>query len=159
VEIEPVKKLALALVLVAGCRASSPAPAPAVRPAGAPFARSSGGATTARAAIAAFLAAARSEDLQAMADIWGTAAGPARNTIPRAELEKRELIMMCFLRHDRYQLVSDTESTGGQRRIEAELEQGMLLRTTAFTVVPASDGRWYVQSFDMEALREFCAKK
>jgi hypothetical protein len=160
VEIEPVmKKLSIALVLVAACHGGAGNPSPAVRPAGAPFASAAGGATSARAAVAGFLAAARNEDLQAMATVWGTAAGPARNTIPREELEKRELIMMCFLRHDRYQLVSDAESTGGQRRIEAELEQGMLIRRTAFFVVPAPDGRWYVQSFDLEAVRDFCAKR
>jgi hypothetical protein len=153
------KKLSIALVLVAACHGGAAAPSGGVRPAGAPFSKAIGGATTARAAVAAFLTAARNEDLQAMASVWGTTGGPARATIPRDELEKRELIMMCFLRHDRYQLVSDAESTAGQRRIEVELEQGMLIRTTAFTVVPASDGRWYVQSFDMEAVRHFCAKR
>jgi hypothetical protein len=160
VEIELVmKKLAIALILVSACHSAGRRTSPAVRPAGAPFGNASGGATSARAAVAGFLAAARSEDLQAMSHIWGTATGPARNTIPRDELEKRELIMMCFLRHDRYQLVTDAESTAGQRRIEVELEQGMLIRTTAFMVVPAPDGRWYVQSFDMEAVRDFCAKR
>jgi hypothetical protein len=153
------KKLSIALVLVAACHSAAPQPTPGVRPTGAPFGTASGGATSARAAVGAFLAAARNEDLQAMAVVWGTSAGPARNAIPREELEKRELIMMCFLRHNRYQLVSDAESTAGQRRIEAELEQGMLIRRTAFIVVPAPDGRWYVQSFDMEALRDFCAKR
>ena len=153
------KKLSIALVLVAACHGSSAKPTPAVRPAGAPFGTAAGGATSARAAVASFLGAARNEDLQAMALVWGTAAGPARTTIPRAELEKRELIMMCFLRHDRYQLVSDAESTNGTRRVEVELEQGMLIRTTSFIVVPAPDGRWYVQSFDMEAVRDFCARR
>jgi hypothetical protein len=154
------KKLAIALVLAAvACRGTANQPAPAVRPAGAPFAAGSGGATSPRAAVASFLAAARNEDLQAMASVWGTASGPARNTIPREELEKRELIMMCYLRHDRYNLIADTESTAGQRRIEAQLEKGTLSRTTAFTVVPAPDGRWYVQAFEMEALRDFCAKR
>jgi hypothetical protein len=153
------KKLAIALVLAAACRGATPQPHSAVHPAGARFGSSVGGATSARAAVASFLATARNEDLQAMALIWGTAAGPARNTIPQEELEKRELIMMCFLRHDRHQIVSDAGSTGGQRRIEAELQQGTLTRTTAFTVVPSADGRWYVQSFDMEALRDLCAKK
>jgi hypothetical protein len=149
------KKLSLALVLVAACHSAAATPSSA----GSPFGGSSGGATSPRAAVASFLTAARNEDLQAMATVWGTSAGPARNTIPRDELEKRELIMMCFLRHDRYQLISDAESTAGQRRIEIELEQGMLIRRTAFTVVPASEGRWYVQSFDMEAVRDFCAKR
>jgi hypothetical protein len=159
VEIEPVmKKLSIALILVAACHSAAATP-PSVRPAGAPLESASGGATSARAAVAAFLAAARNEDLQAMALVWGTATGPARNTIPREELEKRELIMMCFLRHDRYQLVSDGGSTAGQRRIEVEMEQGMVIRTTSFNVVPAPDGRWYVQSFDMEAVRDFCAKR
>jgi hypothetical protein len=160
VEIEPVmKKLSIALVLVAACHSGAANPAPAVYPAGAPFASGSGGATSARAAVAGFLAAARNEDLQAMASIWGTTAGPARITIPREELEKRELIMMCFLRHDRYSLVSDAGSTAGQRRIEVELEQGMLVRKTTFIVVPGADNRWYVQSFDMEPVRDFCVKK
>jgi hypothetical protein len=153
------RKLSIALVLVAACHSAASQPSTAVRPAGAPVGSASGGATSARAAVASFLTAARNEDLQAMAFVWGTAAGPARNTIPREELEKRELIMMCFLRHDRYQLVSDAGSTAGQRRIEVELEQGMLIRTTAFTVVPAPDGHWYVQSFDMEAVRDFCSKR
>jgi hypothetical protein len=160
VEIEPVmKKLSIALLLVAACHGGAAKSTPAVRPAGAPFASGSGGATSGRAAVVAFLAAARNEELQAMAAVWGTAAGPARNTIPRDELEKRELIMMCFLRHDRYSLVSDTEFTGGQRRVEVELEQGMLVRRTSFTVVPGADKRWYVQSFDMEAVRDFCSKR
>jgi hypothetical protein len=160
VEIEPVmKKLSIALVLVAACHSAAARPSQSVRPAGAPFGSATGGATSGRAAVASFLAAVRNEDLQAMATVWGTTAGPARNTIPRDELEKRELIMICFLRHDRYQLVSDAESTAGQRRIEVEMEQGMLIRTTAFTVVPGPDGRWYVQAFDMEAVRDFCVKK
>jgi hypothetical protein len=160
VEIESVmKKLSVALVLVAACHSGGPKSPPAVRPAGAPFASGSGGATSPRAAVAGFLAAARNEDLQAMASIWGTAAGPARNTIPRDELEKRELILICFLRHDRYQIVSDAGSTAGQRRIEVEIEYGTLRRTTAFTVVPAADGRWYVLTFDVEPLREICSAK
>jgi hypothetical protein len=153
------KKLSIALVLVAACHSAAARPSHPIRPAGAPSGSATGGATSARAAVASFLAAARTEDLQAMALVWGTATGPARNTIPRDELEKRELIMMCFLRHDRYQLVSDAESTAGQRRIEVEMELGMVIRTTAFTVVPGPDGRWYVQAFDMEAVRDFCAKR
>ena len=153
------KKLFVALVLVAACHSAAAKPSPSVRPAGTPVASAAGGATSARAAVAGFLAAARNEDLQAMAQVWGTPTGPASSSIPREELEKRELIMMCFLRHDRYQLISDASSTANQRRIEAELEQGMLIRTTSFFVVPAADGRWYVQSFDMEALRDFCSKK
>ena len=148
-----IKKLSIALILVAACRSAAPQQGPAIRPAGAPLASGSGGATSARAAVAAFLTAARNEDLQAMADVWGTAAGPARNTIPRDELEKRELIMMCFLRHDRYHMISDAGSTAGQRRIEVEIENGTLRRTTAFIVVPAPDGRWYVQTFEIESLR------
>jgi hypothetical protein len=153
------KKLCVALVLAAACHGAASTPATAVKPAGEPLGSGSGGATSARAAVAGFLTAVRNEDLQAMALMWGTVAGPSRNTIPREELEKRELIMMCFLRHDRYQMISDAGSTAGQRRIEVELEQGTLSRTSAFTVVPAPDGRWYVQSFDMEALRDFCAKR
>ena len=155
------KKLAaLLLVLAAACHAAPPTPG-SVQPAGAPLAGggSVGGAASPRAAVSGFLAAVHAEDLQALASVWGTAAGPARNTIPRDELEKRELIMMCFLRHDRYRLTSDAESTGGQRRIEVEVSLQDLTRTTSFITVPGAGGRWYVQSFDMEAVRDICAKK
>ena len=153
------KKLALALVLVGACHSGGTKRPGPVRPAGAPFASGSGGATSPRAALGAFLAAAKHEDLQAMASVWGTAAGPERNTIPRDELEKRELILICFLRHDRYQIVSEAGSTAGQRRLEVEIEYRSLRRTTAFTVVPAADGRWYVLTFDVDPLREICAQR
>ncbi|MDQ3950773.1 MAG: hypothetical protein M3282_10550, partial [Gemmatimonadota bacterium] len=81
------KKLSIALVLVAACHGAGHQPTTAVRSAGAPFGNASGGATSARAAVAGFLAAARNEDLQAMALVWGTPAGPARNNIAREELE------------------------------------------------------------------------
>jgi hypothetical protein len=161
VEIVPVmKKLAFLLVLAAACHsAARPTPA-SVHPAGTPVSGGgAGGATSARTAVTGFLAAVRAEDLQALASVWGTSLGPARNTIPRDELEKRELIMMCFLRHERYRLLSDAESTGGQRRVEVELGLGGITRTTAFTAVPGEGGRWYVQSFDMEAVRDLCAKR
>jgi hypothetical protein len=160
VETESVmKKLAVLLVLAAACHAAPPTPG-AVQPAGAPLAAGTvGGAASPRAAVASFLGAVHAEDLQALASVWGTAAGPARNTIPRDELEKRELIMMCFLRHDRYRLTSDAESTGGQRRIEVEVTLQDITRSTSFITVPGAGGRWYVQSFDMEAVREICAKK
>ena len=153
------KKLAVLLALAAACHAAPPTPG-TVQPAGMPASGGSiGGAPSARTAVSGFLAAVRAEDLQALASVWGTAAGAARNTIPREELEKRELVMMCFLKHDRYRLVSDAESTAGQRRIEVEVTSGDVTRTTPFIAVPGPAGRWYVQSFDMEAVRDICAKK
>jgi hypothetical protein len=118
VEIEPVmKKLAVVLVLAAACHSAGGPTAGTVRPAGSPISGGGvGGAISPRTAVTGFLAAARAEDLQALASMWGTSEGPARNSIPRDELEKREIVMICFLKHDRYRLLTDAESTSDRTR-------------------------------------------
>ena len=85
-----VKKLAIAMLLVlAACRGKTGNVSP-----------TAGGANSPREAIDRFLASAKSQDYDAMGLIFGTAAGPARATINKDELEKREFIMMRCLRHE-----------------------------------------------------------
>lgn len=149
------------LVVLAACasspaRTTSPAPQPAVAPTG-----NTTGAPDARAAVLAFLDAAKNGDLQALSAVWGSSAGSVRDTgaIPRDEMEKRELVMLCYLGHDTHQIVSDAPAANNERVVSAVLRRGALTRTANFYAVAGPGGRWYVRQFDMEALTDLCKSK
>jgi hypothetical protein len=111
--------------------------------------------------VIAFLDAAKSQDLQALAGAWGSTDGSVRDAgqIPREEMEKRELVMMCYLNHDSHQILSDAPAANNERVVAAQLRHGPLTRTTNFYAVAGPNGRWYVRGFDMEALTDFCRSK
>lgn len=155
------KKLALLLLLVApmlgACGSGGSGSAAAARPAAVPA--GTGGATSARAAVETFLAAAKAQDVQGMSLIWGSATGPARNAMPKDVLEKREIVMFCYLRHDTYRIVDERAALNDQRRFDVELTLGnRSLRTDLMTVL-ATDGHWYVLSANLEPLSDHCAAK
>jgi hypothetical protein len=146
-----VKKLALLLLLAAACRQPSRT-APAA-------AGSSGGAlATPRAAVEAFLQAVRTEDLQAMGAVWGTADGPAREQMDRDTMEKREVVMMCYFRHDAFRIAGETPAASA-RNLLVELKRGKEQRTTTFTVIPARRGGWYMQKVDIEPVGDWCTRR
>ena len=72
----------------------------------------------ARPALDAFLSAIRAKDLQALGANWGDKDGAIRDSkrISRDELEKRELLLMCYFSHDSYTVLSDERR--GRRRAE-----------------------------------------
>src|SRR6185312_13861084 len=73
------------------------------------------GADSPRQAVQQFLAAAHAQDLKAMALIWGTNDGPARDVVDHSQLEKRELIMECYVTHDSYAVMSEVSGEKGSR--------------------------------------------
>lgn len=151
------KKLAMLLLLAApvmtACRTTPSATRPAVDRTG------SGGATSSRTAVEGFLAAAKAQDIQALSLIWGSEAGPARATLPREELERREIVMLCHLRHDSYSIIAESALLGQQRRVTVDLTQGARTRRTNLVTVPSATGAWYVLSVDLEPLQQFCASQ
>ena len=142
------------LALQAGCHSAAP-------PAGAPLPVSANSGQTGAAdpagAIRAFMAAAKQQDLQALGGVWGDANGPARDAISRDELEKRELIMLKCLRHDRYDIVGDAPSPGGSRVLAVAITYKDISQSTNFTTVRGPANRWYVEKFDLEPLQKVCA--
>jgi len=153
-----VKKLITALALLAStaaCHSSTTttASAPAV------LSGSETGAPDAISAIRGFLTAAKQTDLQAMGALWGSAQGPARDQVPREELEKREFVMMCYLKHDRYDVLGDAPNPGGTRAVIVNLTLGPITRSTNFEVVRGPNNRWYVQNVDIKSLQDLCARR
>jgi hypothetical protein len=114
------------------------------------------GAPTARKAVDTFLAAIRAQDLQAISMIWGTERGPARDVINRDELERREIIMVCFFNHDKAAVGEETPGEKGRRIFAVTLTKGQLTRTADFTAVPGPSERWFVENGDILKVREFC---
>jgi hypothetical protein len=150
----------LAVILfTAACAPRTPSGSPARADPSASGIAAAAGAASSRAALEAFLAAVHAEDLQAMSLVWGTVDGPARARMPREELERRELVMICFIRHDNYQILNEQQLPGGQLRTLVELRRGNLARSSNFTTVRAKDGRWYVLTAELEPLRDFCGSR
>jgi len=115
------------------------------------------GAPSARGAVEAFLGAVRAQDLQAMANIWGTAKGPAKDVVDRAQLEKRELIMQCYLGHDKFEVLNEAPGKEGERVFTVSLTKGGNTKQTTFHAVEGPSDRWYVLSADLEPMQSFCS--
>jgi hypothetical protein len=114
------------------------------------------GAVSAREAVDAFLAAIHAQDLQAMSIVWGTDHGAARDVVNRSELEKREIIMVCFFNHDKASVGADTPGEKGRRIFPVTLTKGSLTRVADFTTVQGPGDRWYVENADILKVRDFC---
>jgi hypothetical protein len=114
------------------------------------------GASTPRQAVENFLAAARSQDLQAMSVVWGTDRGPARDIIDRDVLEKREIIMVCFFGAEKSSIADEATGQDGSRTFAVTLTKGSLTRQTDFTAVRGPSDRWYVENADILKVRDFC---
>ncbi|HUR00217.1 MAG TPA: hypothetical protein VM166_12240 [Gemmatimonadaceae bacterium] len=114
------------------------------------------GGASAQIATEQFLRAVHAKDLQAMGAVFGTSNGPARETMDRTELEKREIILQCYFDHDAYRVLGETNGNGGHRDVRVQLTKGKLVRQTVFNVIRGPGSRWYVDNMDIAAVREFC---
>jgi hypothetical protein len=113
-----------------------------------------------RPALAEFLASVRSQDLQAMSGAWGDKDGAVRDNkkMSREEMEQRELLLMCYFRHDSYRVLGDSPSIDGERILSVELTKGTLVRTTNFYLTKGRE-RWYVRSADIDPVRDLCSDR
>jgi hypothetical protein len=124
-------------------------------------ARSGGGMTGAaspRLAVEQFLAAARAQDLQAFSAIWGSEKGSSRDVVPRDQLEKRELIYMCYLSHEKFDVTNDATVKPTQHDVQVMLTRGPISRETKMTVVQGPSDRWYVQNVELQPLQDLCSQ-
>lgn len=117
------------------------------------------GAGSPSGAINQFLDGARRKDISAVAAVWGTADGPAGKSMKRQELERRVLIMMQCLGHEKATIGASGPSEGGRLRIPVTLTAENRKATPMFTVSRASGSRWFVENFEIDQLRDqgFCS--
>jgi hypothetical protein len=114
------------------------------------------GADSPSNAVAQFLKGAKDTDIQAMSNVFGTRAGPARETMDRTELEKRQVILACFFTHDTYRILGVEQGVGGQRDVRVELKKGKVTRQPTFYTIQGPSQRWYVSNMEIAAVRDFC---
>ena len=114
------------------------------------------GAVAPRAAVEQFMNAVRAQDLQAMSAIWGNQKGPARDQYPLEEVEKRELLMKCYLEHEAFRITAETRTSRTQWSYGVELRKGSLIRATTVYAVEGPRERWYVENVDLEPVKDFC---
>ena len=117
-----------------------------------------GGALSAAGAVEGFLAAARGGNANVMAGLFGTANGSISRRDPPNDVEKRMRALQCYLTHDTARLLDDAPGLGHGRVVSVELKQRELTRKTQFNVVPGPHQRWYVESFDIQALSDLCRR-
>jgi hypothetical protein len=155
-----VRKLIIGLALAAGCHSAASMPAATATE---PVVRSSGsqtGAATARGAITEFMAAIKDQDLQALGAIWGDKDGPARDRFSQDDLQKRELIMFCYLKHDSFAVLGDAPSLNANRTYAVQVKSGPITHTAQMVVTRTSNGRYYVQSVpNIQVFEDVCAAK
>ncbi len=116
------------------------------------------GATSARAAVEAFLTAVRTQDLRGMSAVWGNDKQPTAAHVKREELEKRLIVLQCMLFHDKWQYAEDKARliTGGRQEYIVNLQQKQLAGRTTFTTVVGQGGRWFVEDITLDGVKEFC---
>jgi hypothetical protein len=144
-----VKKLATVLLIsVAACHRGA---APAGSPGG-----SATGASSPEAAVNAFIAAAKAQDLQAMSAVWGTARGPVRATMPRDEMDKRLIVMIGMMCQDSARTMSRSPAPQSMQFVRVEMKRAERAVQLNFTTVEGPSSRWYVWDFENSRLQAFC---
>lgn len=114
------------------------------------------GADRPRRAVELFLAAVNAQDIQAMSVVWGTEKGPARDQLPRQELERREIIMQQCFAHDRFRILDEQQGEGGSRVVRVEVTRGRITKNPNFVTIKGPSERWYVLDADIASMRDLC---
>jgi hypothetical protein len=134
--------LVLALAALAACGGSAGS-APAAAP---------GPVTSPRGAVEQFLQAVADSNLQKMASLWGTAAGPAAKTNQPADYQRRIVVMQAYLRNEGIAITSDTPDGGPDRHVvQVELRRDLCTRMVPFTLIRLATGTWLVNQIDLAA--------
>lgn len=153
------RKLAIVflLVMTACKRQVVVSSAPSSQPAAGANANAPGAATH-REAVIKFFQAAKVQDVQALANVWGTSSrGAARSFMAPEELEMRVIYMMKCLRHDTYTILTETPAVGDKRSFAVQSKYRSLTAVADFTTTRGPDNRYYLEQFDPAKLNAICS--
>lgn len=136
--------LLLAMLLVGGCVTKTMGGSPSAEPAvGPPM------------VIEAFLRAANQQDLDTMASLFGTEAGPVSKIWEPKQVDQRMLIFASLLRHTDYtvggeQIVPGRRNSAAQYSVRLVAEQGTY--QVPFTLVRSRDSHWLIEEIGIERI-------
>jgi hypothetical protein len=131
------RQLLLPVALLAGaCGGGAPSPEPI---------------SSSPEAVRAFMRAAADSNLSRMAQLWGTASGPASETHPK-NLDKILVVLQAYLRGDSTRIVSDVAIPGddNRRKVSMALYRGTCMKQIPVTTIRLGNNRgWIVNSVDV----------
>jgi hypothetical protein len=109
-------------------------------------------ANSASSAVTSFLQAVSDSNIDKMAMLWGTLAGPSARTKQPPDYERRVAVMQAYLRHDDSRIVTDAPDAGPTKHlVQAELRRAACTWTVPFVVIQLADSSWIVNSVDLTA--------
>ena len=154
------RKVAIVVLLVmAGCkRQVVVSSAPSSQPSATANPNAAGGASH-RDALTKFLQAAKQQDVQAMSNVWGTNKGAARTFMEPQQMEQRIIYMMRCLRHDSFSVLTETPAVGDKRMFATQIKYGPLTAVTDFTTTPGPEGRFFVETLQLDKVNVLCTAR
>ena len=109
-------------------------------------------ANSASDAVRGFMQAVADSNVVKMANLWGTASGPAAKTNQPHDWQRRIAIMQAYLRNDSFRITSDVPETDENRRgLLVEIKRQTCTWTVPFTAIKTRDGSWIVTQLDLAA--------
>ena len=107
-----------------------------------------------QATVDGFLAAVKSNDLNRMAQLWGTDKGPAASTMDPTELTQRLSVIQKYLGHTGYRIVDGPTSVPASPRLRTyriELQRPNCTRVVPMDLIFSRTGSWVVYDVHLEA--------
>jgi hypothetical protein len=95
-------------------------------------------------AVEAFFVAVKDGDLQAAGTLWGSRDGAGRDLMSRDELERRLLIIQCYLAHQTMRIVGTPRLKADSAFYRVELVQAPRTQQTDVIAVQGPRSRWFV---------------
>jgi len=91
-------------------------------------------------------------NIDRMASLWGTAAGPASKTRQPPDYQRRVTIMQAYLRNQSFRITSDVPQPDESRRaLQVEIKRNTCTWSVPFVAIKAANGTWLVTQVDLAA--------
>ena len=109
-------------------------------------------AHTAAATVQNFMKAVSDSNLGTMAELWGTARGPAAKTRQPPDYERRVAVMQAYLNHDDFRILTDNpDGTDARHVMQVQIRRQACTWDIPFTVIQLADGAWLINQVDLGA--------
>lgn len=107
-------------------------------------------ARTADATVQSFMKAVADSNLATMAELWGTARGPASKTRQPPDYERRIAVMRAYLNHDDFRILSNNaDGVDTRRAMQVQIRRQACTWDIPFTVIQLADGTWIINQVDL----------
>jgi hypothetical protein len=104
---------------------------------------------SARGVVESFMEAVADSNLTQLANLWGSAGGPAAKTGQPPDYEKRVAVMQAYLRNESHRLLPSPASDAPSQVVNVEIRRELCTWVVPFTAIRLGDGNWVVNQVDL----------